>query len=256
MKIAAIIQARMSSDRFPGKVLEPILGQPMLCRQLERVRNVTTVDTIIVATSHEVEDDPIASTAAELGVVCYRGSLTDVLDRFQQAATSCSAEHVVRLTGDCPLTDPELVDQIIERHLAERNDYTSNIMELSFPDGLDAEVISVATLQRAWQDARLPEEREHVTPYIYRNSDKFKIGSVTCEQDLSELRWTVDYPADLELIRQIFAALYPHNPKFSFSDVLELISQQPRLQRINAGFKRSKLFVDGTDHEVLPAQGQ
>ncbi len=252
--IAAIVQARMSSSRFPGKVLEPILGQPMLRRQLERVSFASQVDQVVVATSDQGSDDPIAAAVEAAGVDCFRGSLDDVLDRVYQAALEVGAEHVVRLTGDCPLTDAAIVDTVVAEHLRMGNDYTSNTVSLSFPDGLDVEVVSLASLRLAWQLADDAEEREHVTPYLYRNPEDFKLGQVLNETDLSSLRWTVDHPVDLEFVRQVFAALYPSRANFGMKDILQLLQDNPGLAEINGavnptqnlGTNRSNPMTNGS----------
>ena len=233
--IAAILQARMSSSRLPGKVLEPVLGQPMICRQLERLQQATRLESIIVATSQQPIDDAIVNAVAALNVGCFRGSIDDVLDRFYQAAKSVAANHLVRLTGDCPLTDPRVVDAVIEKHLDESNDYTSNFLERRYPDGIDVEIMTLQSLEKAWLQAKLIPEREHVTPFIHQHPEKFKLGSLRCERNLADLRWTVDYPEDLELITKIFEALYPSKPDFSMWDVIEFLEQHPDLEQINAG---------------------
>jgi len=224
--ITAILQARMTSSRLPGKVLEPILGLPMLLRQIERIRKASRLDEIIVATSDQPSDDVIVQAVSSADVDCFRGSLDDVLDRIYQAAKASSPDHIVRLTGDCPLTDPEVIDDLVHQHLKENNDYTSNIVERSYPDGIDVEIMKSSALDQAWKNATRLSDREHVTPYLYRNPKLFSIGVMRCKQDLAELRWTVDNARDLSLIREIFARLYPENPDFSMWDVLELVEQQ------------------------------
>ena len=195
MTVLAILQARVTSTRLPNKVLAPILGQPMLARQIERLRRATTLDTLVVATSDDASDDPLAAMCAAIGVPWHRGSLNDVLARFQGAcAVFGPADHVVRLTGDCPLADPAVIDAVVRHHLASGADYTANAIQPSWPDGLDVEVMRSAVLQRAFDEARLPSEREHVTPYIHKHPEWFSIGHVKGDQDLSCLRWTVDEP--------------------------------------------------------------
>jgi len=237
--IAAIVQARMNSSRFPGKVLEPILGQPMIRRQLERLGHAQHIEQVLVATSDQISDDPIAEVVREAGADCFRGSLDDVLDRVYQAAAATDADHIVRLTGDCPLTDPAIVDKVVAEHLAAGNDYTSNTVSLSFPDGLDVEVVTFAALKRAWQSAHAIEEREHVTAYLYRHAEIFKLGQVLNGADLSGLRWTVDYPADLEFVRAVFAALHPTRADFGLQDIIRLIKSNPALSEINAAVNPS-----------------
>lgn len=232
--IAAVLQARMSSARLPGKVLKPILGQPMICRQLERIRQAKHLDSIIVATSEQASDDPIVAAVDALDIGCFRGSLDDVLDRFYRAAASNRADHIVRLTGDCPLVDAQIVDEVIEKHLSEGRDYTSNFLERRYPDGIDVEVFTFQALEQAWQEAELTTDREHVTPFIYRQPERFSLGSLRCDQDLAALRWTVDHPEDLEFVTKVFEALYPDSGIFSMWNVLELLEHRPELAQINA----------------------
>jgi spore coat polysaccharide biosynthesis protein SpsF len=232
--VLCILQARMSSVRLPGKVLRPILGRPMLAWQIERIQRATGIDALCVATSTESADTAIAEQCATIGVDCYRGSLNDVLDRYYQAAQRYEAGHVMRLTADCPLVEPSVLDLIVDKHLGDGNDYTSNVHERSYPDGLDAELFTTAALQRAWRQAQSPFEREHVTPYLYRTGPPLKRGVVKDEADRSRLRWTVDYPEDFEFVSRVFEALVPTKPDFDMHDVLALLSRRPDLTLINA----------------------
>src|SRR5215831_8692767 len=173
--ILGILQARASSRRLPGKVLKPILGRPMLERQIERVRRSRRMDRLTVATSTDASDDAIAALCQALTVDCFRGSLEDVLDRFYQAARQYAPRAVVRLTGDCPLTDPRVIDELIETHCREGYDYTANVLPpRQIPDGLDVEVIAMSCLETTWREAKLPSEREHVTPFIYNHRERFR----------------------------------------------------------------------------------
>lgn len=225
----AILQARTSSRRLPGKVLADVLGQPMLARQIERIARAKRIDALVVATSDEPSDDPIAGLCAELGVACFRGSLHDVLGRFHAAAAAHSPRpaHVVRLTGDCPLTDPALIDAVIELHLASGADYTSNALARRFPDGLDVEVMRFEALATAQREARSAAQREHVTPYLYEHPERFALASLRCERDLGALRFTVDEPTDLRFVQRVYAALHPANPAFGWRDVLALVERDP-----------------------------
>ena len=232
--ILGIVQARSGSTRLPDKVLMPILGEPMLARQCERLGRANRLDRLVVATSEDPSDDRIASLCAALGVGCHRGSLEDVLDRFYQAARSHAPEHVVRLTGDCPLVDPTLVDEVIGVHLRDGNDYTSNVLDRTYPDGLDVEVLRMEVLETAWREARLPSEREHVTPFVNQHPERFSQGYVKQARDLSALRWSVDEPADFELITRIYERLYPQNPSFATADILALLASEPEWQSLNA----------------------
>jgi spore coat polysaccharide biosynthesis protein SpsF len=243
--ILAILQARASSRRLPGKVLKPILGRPMLALQLERVGRAQRIDRLLVATSLDASDDPIAALCRELGIGCFRGSLDDVLDRFYQAAADLNPTSVVRLTGDCPLADPVVIDHLIQQHIARGDDYTSNTLTRTFPDGLDAEVMRLACLEAAWREAALPSEREHVTPFIYHRPERFKLGGLSQANDLSHWRWVVDEPADLAFISRIYEALYPANPAFTTADVLSLLRERPDVAammgraKTNEGYEKS-----------------
>jgi spore coat polysaccharide biosynthesis protein SpsF len=232
-RFLAIIQARMSSARLPGKVLKDILGKPMLAHQIERVRRARLVDLAVVATSEEASDDPIAKLCARENIACHRGSLTDVLARFQSAEEQFGpTECIVRLTGDCPLTDPAIVDACVALQAANGADYTSNTK--TYPDGLDVEVITSAALGRAAREATDPYDREHVTPFLYRNSDLFARDTLSYLRDLAHLRWTVDTPADFAFVERVFTELWPNNPAFGWRDVLALIKARPEIAAINA----------------------
>lgn len=235
--ILAVIQARFTSSRLPGKVMSVILDEPMLFRQWERVKRSELVEQVIVATSTDKTDDVLALFCEQKGIPCFRGSLDDVLDRFYQAASQFSPKHVVRLTGDCPLLDPAIMDKIIHLHLDKYLDYTTNIIERTFPDGMDVEVMTFACLKTNWQNARLPSEREHVTPYIYHHPEIFKIGHLKQTQDLSQMRLTVDEKEDLAVIREIFASLYPKNKSFGLEDILNFLKTHPEIQALNQKFQ-------------------
>lgn len=237
--ILAVLQARVSSTRLPGKVLRPILGRPMLMLQIERLRRSRRVDRLIVATSDEPSDNPLAEICAKEGVECFRGSLADVLSRYCGAAALFRPDHVVRLTGDCPLADPAVIDQIIDLHIASGNDYTGNTLHPSFPDGLDVEVIRYGALIKADAEARLPSEREHVTPFLYKHPELFKVGELHSERNLSSYRWTVDELADFELVSAVYEALYPTKPDFSTEDILSWLQQHPQWKDHNAGYERN-----------------
>ena len=224
----------MSSTRLPGKVMATILGKPMLACIIERIRRARGPDTLCVATSIDASDDPVADCCVGLGVECYRGSLNDVLDRYYRAAQPRGVEHVVRVTADCPLLDPVLLDAIIEQHLHEGNDITSNAFVRTFPDGLDVEVIRFTALELAWREALTRHQREHVTPYFYRPDTTFRLGAYRDTVDRSALRWVVDYPRDLEFVRAVYAALYPRKPDFGWIDILGLLETQPELAEINS----------------------
>jgi len=202
----AIIQARMSSSRFPGKVLAPLSGMPMIVFMLERVRRAHLVDHVVVATSNDSSDDPLAEELAARGIACFRGDLHDVLDRFVQCARAAHADHVVRLTGDCPLMDADLVDRALAELAVGDADYVSNVAPPTYPDGLDVECFTMAALERAWQEARLPSEREHVTPYLRSGAPGIRVRNWSGMADCSALRWTVDHEDDLAHVAALVQA--------------------------------------------------
>jgi spore coat polysaccharide biosynthesis protein SpsF len=231
--VLAILQARMSSRRLPGKVLRTILGRPMLSLQIERLRRCRRIDRLIVATSSDPSDAPIADLCSRERIDCFRGDLQDVLDRFYQAASRYAPEHVVRLTGDCPLADPGLIDRVIDFHLEGGYDFTGNALVRTFPVGLDVSVFRHALLGQAWREARRPEEREHVTLYMKAHPERFRLGDYREAQDRSNLRWTVDEPADFDFVRAVYERLYPANPSFDSADVYRLLEREPGLAAMN-----------------------
>ncbi|HXA38717.1 MAG TPA: glycosyltransferase family protein [Phenylobacterium sp.] len=220
----AILQARMTSSRLPGKVMAPVLGEPMIGRQVERLRRARRIDKLMVATSTDPSDDPLAAYCEGLGLEVFRGALEDVLDRYRAAlARHPAASAVVRLTADCPLTDPDLIDQVIQHHIDVGADYTSNTLGTrTYPHGLDTEVIKPGALLEAAERARDPYEREHVTPYVYRRPETYRLAGVARHESLAALRWTVDVPPDLAFVREVYAKLYPFDPAFGADAVVAL----------------------------------
>ena len=235
--ILAILQARMSSSRLPGKVMKPVLGRPMIAHQMQRIARARRLDRVVLATSREPSDDSIVDLAGREGWLLYRGELADVLGRFLGAAQSFGpAEHVVRLTADCPLTDPNVIDRLIELHVVSGADYSSNSMpgRRTFPDGLDAEIVTMAALERAAREANSPTHREHVTPYLYEDPTRFRLSSLEQARDLGHLRWTVDTAKDLAFVEAVFDALHANKPDFVQDDVLALLEQRPEIARLNS----------------------
>lgn len=239
--ILAILQARVSSSRLYSKVLKNILGKKMLALQIERISRSKLIDKLVVATSNNKEDDPIEKLCNELGVDCYRGDLDDVLKRFYDCAAKYRPDHIVRLTGDCPLTDWEIIDQVISCHLSNNFDYTSNTINPSFADGLDVEVLTFKCLKESYRNAKLSYQREHVTQYAILNPN-YKIGSFESskEEDTSLLRWTVDEQKDFDFVTEIYERLYPKNQCFKTKDILELLRQNPDLLKINSNISRNE----------------
>lgn len=232
--IAAILQARMSSTRLPGKVLADLVGAPMIARQIERLNSARTIDRLIVATSDDRSDDVLADHLTRAGVEVFRGSLQDVLARYAGAAAALDEDDlVVRLTADCPLTDPALIDTMIGRQLASTAHYTATTLPTrTYPKGLDAEVISVGTLRQAAAESVDPYEREHVTPFIYRRPERFTLGGVSQDRDEGEVRWTVDRPDDLDFVRAVYEALYREGEHFTSDDIRRLVRGRPDLARL------------------------
>lgn len=233
-----ILQARMTSSRLPGKVLEPILGVPMIGRQIERLRRASTLDGLVVATSEDPSDDELVSYVSSLDVPVVRGSLDDVLGRFITVLDEFSPEVVVRLTADCPLASPDIVDLVVGA-FGPDVDYVSNTLEPTWPDGVDVEVVRASALR--WLAAHSDDvhEHEHVTLGVYRRPDRFRCANVAGDIDLSSLRWTVDNADDLAFVREIYGELLPINPEFDIDDVLDLLRRHPSLSRTSADAARN-----------------
>ena len=221
--ILAVLQARMSSTRLPGKVMKPLLGRPMILRQIERLSRSERVDRLVAATSDHTSDDALATALRDAGVDVHRGPLDNVLARYAGAVRAFGpANHVVRLTADCPLADWRVLDACIALHLDGGFDFTANDLQRTFPHGLDVEVMTTAALGIAAREATAADEREHVTPFLYRRPERFRLGSLTQSEDQSAERWTVDTPADFDFVQRVYERLYPDNPAFTTEDVLAL----------------------------------
>ena len=244
MNAVVIIQARMGSTRLPGKVLMEILGKPMLGHIIERVRMAAGVKSVLVATSDQPADEPVRSFCAGQGIPVFSGSENDVLDRFYRAAIHSGADPVIRITGDCPLADPGVIGRLLELYSSGSYDHVgvatgagAIFLERGrFPDGLDAECFSFATLERAWREATLPADREHVTPYIWRNKELFRCGSLPAEGDYSQMRWTVDNACDFDFISRVYEGLYRTDKPFLMADVLRYVTAHPELSQLNRDF--------------------
>lgn len=276
MKTLAIIQARMSSSRLPGKVLLEMGGKPMLAHVIERTRRAQSVDALLVATTTDSSDDPLAAFVASLGVACFRGSLHDVLDRYYQAARPLQPERLVRITADCPLIDPQLIDQTVglicepspfnlrpSPFTLPPADFACNRLPppfgRSFPIGLDVEACTFSALEKAWHEASQPFHREHVMPFLYEGVNftstqemgifsaafgssqrNFRIAQLHHRPEYGSLRWTVDTPEDLAFLREIFARL-KGSPAFPWYDVLEIVQREPQLAQINAAVRHKTM---------------
>jgi len=243
MRIVATIEARMRSTRLPGKVLKPILGQPMLKLMIERLRLVRHLDDIVVATTVDSSCDAIEKLADKLKIRCFRGSEEDVLDRVLQAAREAQTDLIVETTGDCPLIDPTIVDFVIKTFLDNDVDYCSNILQRTYPIGMDVQVFPLSVLETVAKLTDDPTDREHVSLYIYEHPERFRLLNVwsNLPSDAAELRLTVDTPEDFELITRIYEALYPMNPTFSLENILGLFERKPELQEINRYIKQKPI---------------
>ncbi len=244
-RTVAIIQGRMGSSRLPGKILLDITGQPMLMRVVDRVRRAKTVDEVVFATTTEASDDPVAEFCQAHAIALWRGSLPDVLDRFYQAARHYRAETIVRITADCPLLDPGLVDETVALFRSSGADFAANRLpppyQRTYPIGLDCEVCTFTALESAWREATAPFEREHVMPYLYEVEGRFKVAVLDYKVNYGSLRWTVDTEQDLELIRQIYQRL-SGNANFTWLDVLAIFEREPELAKLNAQVKHRTMY--------------
>jgi len=242
MKTVIIVQARMTSTRLPGKVVMPILNKPLLAYQIERMRRVNLADEIVIATTVNDEDQPIINLCNELAVPYFRGSECNVLERYYEASRKHNATTIVRLTSDCPLIDPVIVDKVIGFYNENKNDYdyVSNVLQRTYPRGLDVEVFSFKTLGQVFQDATALSDKEHVTAFIYRHPEKYRLGNVSNTEDYSRYRWTVDTSEDFQLVHKIIEYLYPIKPNFALQDCIDLMTKYPNLKEINAHIEQKK----------------
>lgn len=237
----AIVQARMSSSRLPGKVLMSLAGKPVLEHVVRRISACNTISKVVVATSIDQSDDVIQDWCGKSGISCYRGSLEDVLDRYYQAAQIYQADAVVRITADCPIIDPIIVDEVVTKFWDNEYDYYGLAGE--FPDGLDCTVFSFSALAQAWREATLQSEREHVGPYIEKHPELFKTGGLYKFTCLTHYRWTLDEPRDYEFLQAIFAKLYQEDSLFLASDILALLKNEPELMDINSNIIRNEGYL-------------
>ncbi len=239
----------MGSTRLPGKVLMPLAGKPVLAHVVERLSYCRTLSKTVVATTTERADDAVASFCTSANIPFYRGSVHDVLDRYYRAAQLYEAGPVVRITADCPVIDPTIVDEVVTGFLAGKYDYYG--LSGDFPDGLDCTAFSFSALERAWREANLASEREHVGPYMEKHPEFFKLGRLKKFSGLSHHRWTLDESRDYELLQVIFARLYRDGTPFLASDVLALLDKEPELMTINSNIIRNEGYLrslaeDGT----------
>jgi len=236
-----IVQARMSSSRLPGKVMLPILGESLLYRMIERLQTICHKALLVIATSEDGADDIIEQEANRMQVACFRGSLNNLLDRHYQAAKKYNADAVLKIPSDCPLIDPQIIDRVLDFYFNHPGefDYVSNLHPATFPDGNDVEIMTMACLEKTWQEASKTLELEHTTPYIWENHENFRIGNVIWDsgKDYSmSHRFTIDYEADYLFIKRVYEELYPAKPGFSCDEILNLLDQQPEIYDINARY--------------------
>lgn len=247
MKIVAIIQARMNSERLPGKVTMNLVNKPVLIHIVERLSYCKMIDTIVVATSNESSDDSISNLCAENKINCFRGSLDDVLDRYYQCAKRYDADAILRITGDCPAIDPTIVDAVISEY--KKGNYDCYGLGGEFPDGLDCTVYSSTALESAWRNAELPSEREHVGPYIEKNKELFNNGFLNAFSGLSNQRWTLDEPKDLSFLTKIFEELYDPKKPFSTNDILHFLEKNPHIYKINSKIIRNEGYLKSLEKD-------
>ena len=249
MEVIAIVQARMGSTRLPGKVLVDVCGQPLLKRLIDRVRATPGIDEVVVATTTDQSDDCLSMWCAEHALPVYRGCVDDVLDRFWQCLQKYKAKIIVRVTADDPLKDPTIIQNALELcKFSPKVDYVSNTLEPSYPEGLDIEVFRYHALERAANEATLPSEREHVTPYIWKHPDRFVLCGFGMQPNLSHWRWTVDKPADLELIRRIFTQ-FPDQPLVDYETVIAWLNNHPELLLMSSGTMRNEGYYKSINQE-------
>ena len=238
--ILIISQARYGSTRLPGKVLKEILGKPLLWYVVKRLEQVKTPNKIIIATADSRENDPIIKFAEELNLGYFAGSEDDVLDRYYQTAKKFKGDVIIRITSDCPLADPVIVDQALDIFLNGDYDYVSNVDPPTYPDGFDTEVFSFEALERAWKEAKMQSEREHVTPFIRNRENNFKLKNFENNKDYKDYRLTVDTQEDFDLIAKIIEEFHDKWETFTMQDVVDFINSNPDLREINMKYERNE----------------
>lgn len=251
MRPVAIVQARLGSTRLPGKALLPLVGRPILYHVVARLRHVPALAQVVVATTDRPDDEPIRAFCRDEGILVFAGSEEDVLDRYVQAAGRFDADPVVRVTADCPLIDPGVVSRAVAMYTEADGALAYVGFDTSFPDGLDVEVIALSALETAWREARLPSEREHVTPFIWKQPQRFPQDRIRNDTDLSDQRWTVDEPEDYRLIEAIYGALYHPQRPFAMAKVLDFLKAHPDLRRVNQGIVRNEGYLKSVREDYV-----
>lgn len=240
VKNLCIIQARYGSTRLPGKVLLPLGGKTVIEQVISRTNQVKKIDKIILATTTKKEDNALEQICLKAGTDCFRGSEDDVLDRYYQAAKKFGGKNIIRITGDCSLVDPEIIDKVIDLYEKSGVAYATNVIPPTFPDGLDTEIFSFEVLEKAWRETKMTSQREHVTIFLWQHPEIFKQKHLNNEIDLSAHRWVLDNPEDYEFIKQVFAKLYPVKPNFKLADLLEFFANNPEIEKINNMINRNE----------------
>lgn len=243
----------MGSTRLPGKVMLDLCGIPVIEHVVNRLNKSNLIDKIIIATSVDSNNQPLIDFCIEKDISYFVGSEDDVLDRYYQTAIDNNIKPddvIIRITSDCPLIDSFVVDKVIEEHVSGDNDYTTNVIECTYPDGLDCEVFNFSTLKDTWINANLSSQREHVTLYIRDNPDKFKLGNVRNDKDLSDLRWTLDEKEDFIFIKEVYKNLFTKNSLFTMHDILDLLNEKPELLEINSQFDRNEGLLKSLKEDV------
>ena len=246
--LGCIVQARMGSSRLPGKVMMKLDGKnPMVYYVIKQLQNCKLLDAVVIATTNLPEDDTLANFVKDMGISLFRGNPNDVLDRYYQCAKEFSFSDIVRITSDNPLIDPTIVDLVISKYLEGEFSYVTNFYPRTFPQGTETEVFSFRNLEDVWKNAKKPSEREHVTPFIYNNPNKFKIFNVSNPENLSNLRWTVDTENDFNLVEKILKKI--KNRPVLMKDILELFKQQPNLIKINENYIMNEGYLKSLNDE-------
>ncbi len=247
-KISVLIQTRTGSSRLQNKVLKTIEGKPTIWHVINRVKQIDSVEQIALITTKKPEDEILLKIAEENGIIGFAGNELDVLDRHFQCAKEIKADPIIRITSDCPLIDPILSEKSLQYYLSNKYDFVSNTITPTFPDGLDTEIFSYGALEKAACEAKLPSEREHVTPYFTKHPEKFKISNYANDSDLSNLRFTLDREQDLIFIREIYSRMKPKTI-FSMDEFLKIFSSNPKLLEINQGIQRNEGHLSSLDKD-------
>jgi len=245
-----MIQARTGSTRLPKKVLAIIEKKTLIWHVINRVKKTKNIDQIILLTTGKKEDKILLNIAKENGILGFSGPIHDVLSRYFNCAKKFNADPIIRITADCPLMDPKIIEKLLKIYLNGDFEYVTNTLPSTFPDGLDIEIFSLNTLERAFNEARLKSEREHVTPYIRNHPEKFRIFNLKNNKDFSNFRWVVDEKKDLKFVRAVYSKLKP-SVSFGYKRVLDLIFQNPELSKINSGIKRNQGYNKSLKHDKI-----